>query len=255
LARRTDHQTPQDGSSRPKRRGRLGSGLRIASYVAATIGLAPFFSELAGGNLTLESFYNQPSLTTADIDGIVVYTGSEGRVMTGLQLHIQSGAPLLISGVHGNTQLSDILAATGIDPQSVDPRRIALGYSAEDTVGNAQETAQWAARNNMRNVMVVTSQIHMPRAYMEARSALPDDVRITPYTVQRSFDVEAVLQEFAKLAGRVYIREYGEIFNLASNPAGDHPAASPEIAPRFVVDNSSAPPPLPRAPITPRSGS
>lgn len=203
--------------------------MRIASFVVATIGLAPFFSEMAGGNMTLESFYNKPSVAAAGVDGIVVYTGSEGRVLTGLQLHIQSGAPLLISGVNPNTRLPDILAATGIDPARIDPARISLGYSAETTIGNARETAEWVRRNGIRNIMVVTSQIHMPRAYLETRTALPHDVHITPYTVRNSQSVEAVLHEFAKFAGRVYVRQYGDVFNTLAGTAPQAEQTSPAI--------------------------
>lgn len=241
----TKPRKPQDSyATRVKR----ASAMRIASFVVATIGLAPFFSEMAGGNLTLESFYNKPSVAAAGVDGIVVYTGSAGRVLTGLQLHIQSGAPLLISGVNPNTSLPDILAATGVDASRVDASRIMLGYSAENTIGNARETADWARRMNLTNVMIVTSQIHMPRAYLEARTTLPPGVHITPYTVQNSQSLDVVLNEFAKLAGRIYMRSYGEVFNtnasyLAASPSG--PADLREAAP---TSPTPTPDPTPRRP-------
>ncbi|HZH45849.1 MAG TPA: YdcF family protein, partial [Roseococcus sp.] len=49
-----------------------------------------------------------------------------------------------------------------------------LGFQAESTLGNAEETADWARAHRFDSLVVVTSDYHMPRSLVEIRSALPD---------------------------------------------------------------------------------
>ena len=53
---------------------------------------------------------------------------------------------------------------------------------AADTVGNAQETAEWARAKGYESLIVVTADFHMPRATLELRAAMPD-AKLTPYPV------------------------------------------------------------------------
>jgi uncharacterized SAM-binding protein YcdF (DUF218 family) len=49
-----------------------------------------------------------------------------------------------------------------------------LGFSANDTIGNARETAAWARANHFRRLIIVTADYHMPRAILELKGALPE---------------------------------------------------------------------------------
>ena len=57
-----------------------------------------------------------------------------------------------------------------------------LGFSAEDTIGNARETAAWARAYHFRRLIVVTADYHMPRAVLELRGAMPES-QVQPYPV------------------------------------------------------------------------
>ena len=57
-----------------------------------------------------------------------------------------------------------------------------LGFEAENTVGNAQEIAAWARAKGYDDLIVVTSDYHMPRSLLEIRGAAPG-VRLTPYAI------------------------------------------------------------------------
>src|SRR5262249_6077414 len=57
-----------------------------------------------------------------------------------------------------------------------------LGRSAENTIGNATETAVWVNKHGYKSLIVVTATYHMPRSLMELRVALPD-TKFVPYPV------------------------------------------------------------------------
>jgi uncharacterized SAM-binding protein YcdF (DUF218 family) len=107
-------------------------------------------------------------------DGIVVLTGGAERVATGLRLLAERQAPrLLISGVHPEAGLADIVAAAGAQAPRV-AGEVAIGRAAATTRGNAVETAAWAQAHGVRSLRVVTASYHMPRALLELRRALPE---------------------------------------------------------------------------------
>ena len=116
-------------------------------------------------------------------DGIVVLTGGETRLDRAEAL-LESGAGkrLLISGVDQATTKETLKHLTHGGPRfecCAD-----LGYAAEDTRGNAQETADWARAHNFHRLILVTARYHMPRSLREFSAAMPD-VRFVPYPVEQ----------------------------------------------------------------------
>ena len=108
-----------------------------------------------------------------------VLTGGPLRVTSGLAL-LTSGQieQLLISGVHADFSTRSLTAiARGAKLDTKLDRLISccitLGYAAHDTVGNAKETALWAALYEVTSVRVVTAQYHMARALLEFDAAMP----------------------------------------------------------------------------------
>lgn len=100
-------------------------------------------------------------------DAIVVLTGSPGRLERGLALLEQGRAQaVLISGVPPNARPQDYAARYGVDP-SLFPSKIALGQESVDTRTNAEEVARWLQRRRYRSIRLVTSDLHMHRAYYE----------------------------------------------------------------------------------------
>jgi uncharacterized SAM-binding protein YcdF (DUF218 family) len=107
-------------------------------------------------------------------DGIVALTGGESRVQTGVQLLAEErGQRLLISGANPIATLGDIRTAAGAE-SALFECCVDVGIEAADTIGNAIETATWAAGHGYSRLVVVTSDFHMPRALLELRSAMPD---------------------------------------------------------------------------------
>ena len=109
----------------------------------------------------------------SDIDAVAVLTGGSGRLEAGLDiLAAVPHAKFFVSGVHRDADIGTLIA--GLRPD-LDPERIdmSLGRTAPDTRGNAAETAQWAAREGVTRLALVTAAYHMPRAEIEFRRAMP----------------------------------------------------------------------------------
>ena len=95
-------------------------------------------------------------------DGIVALTGGPARLDEAAILLAEGrGQRLLISGVNRETSAEAIQQTLNL-PAALFECCVDLGREATDTVGNAQETALWAARNKFHSLRVVTFAAHMP---------------------------------------------------------------------------------------------
>ena len=118
----------------------------------------------------------------APTDAIVVLTGGSMRLDVGLKLLERGQArKLFVSGVHRGVDVAELLRVTRMDPSRAECC-IALGYQADDTVGNARETAEWMALEGFRSLRLVTAAYHMPRSLIEFRAAMPG-IEILPNPV------------------------------------------------------------------------
>lgn len=111
-------------------------------------------------------------------DAIVVLTGGSGRLGTGFDLLSRDLAKkLFVSGVYRGVEVAELLQITQRAAEEIGCCVI-LGYDAEDTLGNAAETAAWMAENGYRSLRVVTANYHLPRGLLELRRVMPDVVLI-----------------------------------------------------------------------------
>lgn len=117
-------------------------------------------------------------------DAIVALTGpSAERVNAAIRLLEQDkGERVLISGVNREVRRQELRALTP-GSNKLFNCCVDLGFEAEDTLGNAQEIAAWAAAKDYDSLIVVTSDYHMPRALTEIRAAAPG-VRLAPFAVE-----------------------------------------------------------------------
>jgi len=121
--------------------------------------------------------------TAPKADGIVVWTGpGGGRLEAGAALLKQGkGERLLISGVNKDLKSEIIFNLLDL-PEDTKACCIDLDYVAEDTIGNAHETAAWAKSLDYEHILLVTSAYHMPRAQSEIALAA-GRIRISAYPV------------------------------------------------------------------------
>lgn len=115
-------------------------------------------------------------------DAIVVLTGGSGRLATGLDLIANGQAhKLFVSGVYRGVDVAALLDLVQQDPVGLDCC-IVIGYSADDTRGNARETAAWMVAQGYRTLRLVTANYHMQRSILEFRRAMPA-VELIPHPV------------------------------------------------------------------------
>jgi len=106
-------------------------------------------------------------------DAIAVLTGGRGRLEAGFQLLSDKLAKkLFISGVYRGVDVNHLLELFKKKPEDL-RCCLEIGHSADNTTGNAIETATWINKNGFRSLRVVTSGYHLPRTMLEFRDALP----------------------------------------------------------------------------------
>lgn len=151
-----------------RRRSRRGLGRVLLAAAAATaLGLGAGFTRFAGSIDTAEP------QKVRHADGIVALTGGADRVSDAIALLLDGHADrLLITGVNQATTRED-LARHFPEARALVECCIDLGYRAANTIGNARETAAWVRLHDLRTLIVVTSNYHMPRALAEITHELP----------------------------------------------------------------------------------
>ena len=156
---------------------------------------------------------------TRQSDGIVVITGGQQRLDTGLTLLATGTASkLLISGV-GNGLNKAILAN---DLQLDQTQRdllvccAELEFEARNTLGNARAARHWAETNNLVSLYLVTANYHMPRAKLAFEREMPhiellywpvspDDLRINNWWTDPGL---------IRLLAREYVKFLAEFIRL-----------------------------------------
>ncbi len=133
-----------------------------------------------------DSLPTQVADPTMRTDAIVVLTGGSLRIKTGLKLLADGMAKkLFISGVYQGVDVAQLLHASRQAPSRV-LCCIALGHSADNTEGNARETAAWMAAQGYRSLRLVTASYHMPRSLLDFSRAMPK-IKIIPNPVFPAF--------------------------------------------------------------------
>ena len=123
---------------------------------------------------SIAALIGSPQKKSQTTDAIVVLTGGQNRVDQGLILFAEGKAShLFISGVHPDVKKYEITRLWSGET-SLPPCCIALGKKATTTVENATETAEWAEKNDIQSIRLVTSNYHMARAKLELTATMPD---------------------------------------------------------------------------------
>jgi uncharacterized SAM-binding protein YcdF (DUF218 family) len=114
----------------------------------------------------------------AQTDAIVVLTGGSSRLHSGIELLREGkGRKLFVSGVNQQVDLDGLLRSSGnTSDWAVDWASccVELGHEADNTAGNAVETARWIRGRGFRSLRLVTAWYHMPRSLLEFRRAMPE---------------------------------------------------------------------------------
>lgn len=115
-------------------------------------------------------------------DAIVVLTGGSARLSQGLDLLAEKRArKLFVSGVYHGVDITELFRVRQQSPDEF-ACCVTLGHDADDTRGNATETAAWMREQGFVSLRLVTASYHMPRSLLEFRHAMPD-IEILPNPV------------------------------------------------------------------------
>lgn len=151
----------------------LIAGLVLGAWVS---GLILFASEI--------SLFREPPIdaSTDFTEAIIVLTGGSDRLNTGLSLlSAGKGRKLFISGVPPGLTVKNILAKYQAPKELLDCC-VVLGHTADNTVGNAEETRAWMEKEGFKSLRLVTANYHMPRSLMIFRRYMPK-IEIIPHPV------------------------------------------------------------------------
>lgn len=215
---------------------------------------------LGGGIAYIERVESLPAPDETRTDAIVVLTGGAARLATGLRLLNENKADrLLVSGVAQTATKASLMQAVlpampdaaplggfsasgngqGIDLQLLFDCCVDLGFEAEDTAGNAAETASWAAARGYKTIRLVTANYHMPRAqvefgrYLPGFTMLPHPVRSDAMRVedwwQRRAATAFLLGEYTKYVAALLRAHLGSQLSatLAQKPVTSAPQSVP----------------------------
>lgn len=116
-------------------------------------------------------------------DCAVVLTGGAGRVREGFDLLTNKNVKkLIISGVYQNAQLREIMPALPFYG-NIKEEDIILERRSETTYGNAQQSLAIVEAVRCRDVVLVTSRIHMHRSYQTFRAIFPPQILIYKHSI------------------------------------------------------------------------
>jgi uncharacterized SAM-binding protein YcdF (DUF218 family) len=111
-------------------------------------------------------------------DCAVVLTGGAGRVREGFDmLSNQNVKKLIVSGVNPNSRLREIMPVWSFYG-ALKEDDVVLERRSETTYGNAQQSLSIVEALRCRDIILITSRLHMHRAYKTFRGSYPENIDI-----------------------------------------------------------------------------
>ena len=131
--------------------------------------------------------------TGNNISNIVILTGGSNRIKKGLKLinkfdkNSKFNPKILVSGTgKGFTKFSLEKKLNFDFGFNLIECCIELDNISTNTYSNAIETMKWTKKNNIREFILITSNYHMPRAYLEFQNRMPNlKIYIYPITPKK----------------------------------------------------------------------
>lgn len=148
--------------------------LRFLSYVFMAFITLVLLWALGGVWFAASVVSMKPQNIDVKTDAIIVLTGGDKRVNTGLDLLAGGKADkLFVSGVNQQVKPEELVALWPGDHAKV-LCCIQLGYAADNTGANASESRVWIHSNDVKSIRLVTSNYHMARAAMIFHQTVPE---------------------------------------------------------------------------------
>lgn len=134
-------------------------------------------------NLILQTPAGEAIDNLAQFSCGVVLTGSAGRIREAFEvMNLGKVNKLIISGVYKDAQLHEIFPQMPYYPE-IKAENIVLEKISGSTYQNAIQSLQVVQILKCKDILLITSQLHMYRAYKTFRAKFPDDIEIKTYSV------------------------------------------------------------------------
>jgi uncharacterized SAM-binding protein YcdF (DUF218 family) len=142
------------------------------------------------------------------VDCGVVLTGSAGRIREGFDLLEQGQIKkLIISGVNSQTTLKNLLPLWPYYPKVQDDT-VFLEKRSETTYGNAVQSLPVVQALQCRDVVLITSELHMYRAYQTFRPVYPESLFIYKHGVLSHHGRFSFVNEFIEVVKSLFYRPW-----------------------------------------------
>ena len=140
--------------------------------------------------------------------GVVVLTGSEGRIDRGLEVLQTHLAPrMLVSGVDREVRPREFAVQYRVS-MALLACCVTLGYESVDTRSNAREASRWIAANHIGSVRLVTADWHMRRAALDQAQVAPAGLTVVEDAVPTRPSFYVLFLEYHKLLARMIQRTW-----------------------------------------------
>ena len=125
----------------------------------------------------------QSWVKTPTADCAIVLTGGPGRVREGFDLlSNQNVKKLIVSGVNPGSRLREIMPVWSFYG-TLKEDDVVLERRSETTYGNAQQSLSIVEALRCRDIVLVTSRLHMHRSYRTFRGSYPENIEILRHAV------------------------------------------------------------------------
>ncbi|MDR3151664.1 MAG: YdcF family protein [Holosporaceae bacterium] len=179
--------------------------MRVIAWLVATTVLL----WLLAMSLFMFHVCNSSEIGQSRCDNVVILTGGKNRIARAIEF-FRSEKPknVFISGVYDKSTLRAVVGDSGISEVN-----FVLGKQAKNTRENAREISRWATDQRMNEILVLTSDYHMPRSLYELRS-VNGDIKILVGAIKSKRDSKFFincLKEFHKMVYTYLDNLFGKI--------------------------------------------
>ena len=151
----------------------------LSVLLMGLLAVCPLLIHYAEGNLTMKS-----PPTREKMDAVMVFSGSSNRLVEGYDYFLQGKTKkLMITGNDYPRMAANSAVKKLLRKVKKRKNQIYIDLKARNTIENAENGAEWAMKNHVKNILLITTEGHMPRAYFELRRLLPDNIEIYTKTV------------------------------------------------------------------------
>lgn len=144
-----------------------------------------------------------------DADCAIVLTGAPGRVREGFELLQQKKIKkLIVSGVFKEATYAEVFPYWPYYPD-INPDDVILEKRSQTTFGNAHQSLVLTESLRCQDVFLVTSQLHMTRAYSVFRDIFPETIEIKKLTLVNSRSETSVFDLALEIIKSVFYAAFG----------------------------------------------